>query len=248
MIAFTKKVLNKSKKFFKNIRWKFNLKFSKTIFVSFGENCLSDNIIERHGLKLFTSPFSHGRTNVEYILQFEADNYKNFLNTEYIQYESLEGKKVPRLKTYNIIKNDYHELHKKGFEFTHHDVIASDSIRLKFQQRVEDLQKFKKSKRIIILYHHRINPSTNNEILLNDLHELKEIYSKGKYSSEVVCFAQKIINDQKERKLVHKILNGIHFFEFHTLKIWEGEDQDTFWARCDEDLITEMVSQMKKLK
>lgn len=242
-----KKAVKKAKKIFNEIKRDFKIKFTKKIFVSFGENCLTDNILERHKLKLITTPFSHGRSNVEYIIQMELDNYKNFVNLNYIQYETLNDKKVPRLKAYNVIHNDYNELHKNGFEFTHHDVIASEELRLKFKHRVETLQKIKKTKQIIILYHHRINPTTNREKLFNDLLCLKQQYTHRKNTPEIVCFTQRIISDNNLRKLVYEIKNGIHYFEFHTLNEWTGDNQDIFWARCDEDLITEMISKIKKI-
>lgn len=48
------------------------------IYLSFGENCLTDRLLERHGLKSFATPFSWGLSNVEYILQIEKDKYKDF--------------------------------------------------------------------------------------------------------------------------------------------------------------------------
>lgn len=245
---FIRKVVKKATTILSGVKWKLRLKFAKTIFMSFGENCLTDNILERHKLKLITTPFSHGRSNIEYILQLELDNYKNFLNTDFIQYETLNDKKVPRLKTYNVILNGYNELHINGFEFTHHDVISSDAMRLKFKQRVEILQKLKKTKKIVILYHHRMNPKTDSERLFNDLLKIKEIYTSRKNRSEVVCFTQRIINDTNHRKMVYEIKKGIHYFEFHTLNEWEGDNQEIFWARCDEDLIIKMINQIKKLK
>jgi hypothetical protein len=241
-------VAKKALSTFNKLKWKLKLKFSKTLFVSFGENCLTDNILERHKLKLITTPFSHGRSNIEYIIQMELDNYKNFLNLDFIQYETLNDKKVPRLKVYDNIHNDYNELHKNGFEFTHHDVIASDAMRLKFKHRVDELQKLKKTKRIIIVYHHRSNPKTDRERLFDDLLKIKGIYTYTQNHPEIVCFTQRIINDLNNRKMVYEIKNGIHFFEFHTLNEWAGDDQDIFWARCDEDLIKNMISQIKLLK
>ena len=245
---FIKDVSIKATSIFKKLIWKLKLKFTKNIFVSFGENCLTDNILERHKLKLITTPFSHGRTNIEYIIQMELDNYKKFLNLDFIQYEILNDKKVPRLKVYNVIHNDYNELHKNGFEFTHHDVIASDAMRLKFKHRVDELQKLKKTKKITIVYHHRLNDKTDSEILFNDLLKLKDIYTFAKNHPEIVCFTQKIIKDPNLRRMVYELKNGIHYFEFHTLNEWAGDDDDLFWARSDEDLIKKMIHQIKSLK
>lgn len=243
-----KQLARKAKKLFKLIKQKIQLSFTGRIYVSFGENCLTDNILERYNLKLITTPFSHGRTNIEYIIQLEQDNYKDFLNPAFLQYEDLSGKKVPRLKKYNHIQNRYNELHENGFEFTHHDVIASPVIRQKMQKRVDTLQNLKGRKSFMILYHHRVDPQTNQERLLNDLNQLKEIYSSRNYRSEVICFTQRIINEADQRKVDYEIKNGIHYFVFHTLAEWAGGNDDLFWARTDEDLIKEMITKIKSLK
>lgn len=41
------------------------------IWLSLGENCLSDNILSRHSLKSFSTPFSHARSNIDYALELE---------------------------------------------------------------------------------------------------------------------------------------------------------------------------------
>lgn len=243
-----KQLARKAKKLFKLTKQKIQLFYTRRIYVSFGENCLTDNILERHNLKLITTPFSHGRTNIEYIIQLEQDNYKDFLNPAYLQYEDLNGKQVPRLKKYNSIQNQYNKLHENGFEFTHHDVIASPVIRQKMQNRIVTLQRLKGNKSFILLYHHRVNPTTNQEQLFSDLNKIKEIYSSRKFQSEVVCFTQKIINETDQRKVVYEIKNGIHCFVFHTLAEWAGGNDDLFWARPDEDLIKQMILTIKSLK
>lgn len=239
--------VNRFKSNIKDLSWQLKLRFTKKIYVSFGENCLTDNILQRYKLKLITTPFSHARSNIEYIIQMESDHYNNFLNKEYLLYESLENKLVPRLKTYNIIQNDYNELHKNGFEFTHHDVIASEAIRLKFMERVKQLQRLKQKKQFFILYHHRINQNTNKERLIDDLLKLKALYTNRKYTSEVICFTQTIITDYKNRKVDYTIKNGIHYFEFYTLDEWAGDNPQLLWARNDEDLIIEMITKIKNI-
>lgn len=226
---------------------KVKLILSKKVYVSFGENCLTDNILDRYSLKSLTTPFSHGRSNIEYILQLEQDNYKDFLNLNFIKYEFLNKKEVPRLKKYNEIRNDYHELHKNGFEFTHHDVIKDDRVRLKISDRLQKLRYLIGRKKIIILYHHRNNVETNLELLLRDLAELKKVYSSSKINSEVVMFTQKIVLHASDRKLTYFKKFDIHNFLFHTMNNWEGDNPELLWATCDDDLIVQMINFLKKL-
>ncbi|MBB4035822.1 hypothetical protein GGR21_001717 [Dysgonomonas hofstadii] len=230
------------------LKKKYRYIFSKKLYLSFGENCLTDNILDRYNIKSFTTVYSHGRSNIEYIIQIEKDNYKDFLNTEFIKYEELNDKQqVPRLKKYDKITNSYYSLHTNGFEFTHHDVIGNEYLRIKFKERIDRLKRCKGSKEIIIFYHHRYNESTNMNKLLEDLSELGQLYSKGKNKAQVVLFCQKKIGRTTERKLEYKIEQNIHIFMFNTLNIWAGDDPEILWAKCDNDLIEEMIAKVKEL-
>ncbi|MDR1501048.1 MAG: papain-like cysteine peptidase [Prevotella sp.] len=221
--------------------------FSKKLYLSFGENCLTDNILDRHNIKSFTTVYSHGRSNIEYILQIEKDNYVNFINPQFIKYEELDSKLVPRLKIYDKITNSYNKLHTNGFEFTHHDIIKDESIRDKFTKRIDRLNKYKGKKDIIIFYHHRLDALTDIDRLLGHLSELGQLYSKGEHNAQIILFYQNIVENPIERKLEYKIFQNTHIFVFNTLNIWGGDDQELFWARCDEDLIGEMIKKVKRL-
>lgn len=242
-----KKLFERAKRFFLKMKWKAKLYFARTIYVSFGENCLTDNILERHNLKLLTTPYSHGRTNIEYILQLEEDGYKDFLNLQHLRYEPLNNQKVPRLKKYNTLRNRYHNSQENGFEFTHHDVIGNKAVRQKFYKRVEKMLGYKGKKRFVIFYHHRQNPLTNTELLIEDLAKLKEIYSAPGLPAEVICFTQRIVDHPDQRKVELETKAGVRLFTLNTLKEWEGDNDDVFWARCDEDLVTHMIDQVKRL-
>lgn len=56
----------------------------KYVIVSFGENCLTDNILSRNDLKSFSTPYSSGRSNIEYILAHEKEYFNDFLNSAYL--------------------------------------------------------------------------------------------------------------------------------------------------------------------
>lgn len=214
-------------------------KFSSRVYLSFGENCLTDNILDRYNLKSFTTPFSHGRSNVEYILQMERDQYKDFVNINYIEYFSLGDIKVPRLCRYNTSKNNYHPLHENGFEFTHHDVIENEELREVFKKRVKRLKSFK-SKEYILFYHHRYNLKTIEPLLMNNLKELQDLYS-FKRKAKVIFFQQILIEEIENRRVEFNFKSGIHVCNFYTTTIWEGNDNNVLWAKCDDDLIALMI-------
>lgn len=67
----------------------------KNVIFSVGENCLADNILARNGLKSFSSPYSSGRSNIEYILAFEKEAFSDFLNQKYLKYENFGDKQLP---------------------------------------------------------------------------------------------------------------------------------------------------------
>jgi Putative papain-like cysteine peptidase (DUF1796). len=247
IVQYRRKINNNLKDYYLVKKEKIRLFFSNKLYVSFGENCLTDNILKRYGLKHLTTPFSHCRSNIEYILHLERDDYADFLNLDYLEYEKVSGKMVPRLKKYNTIQNEYISSHKKGFEFTHHDVISDEKVRTKIQQRVFNLKKLIGKKKFVIFYHHRVNNATDKDLLIRHLCELREIYSTKKIKSEIICFTQRIINSFAERSVSYSKDDEIHFFVFNTMNEWSGDDQEIFWARCDEDLIKEMVFFAKRM-
>ena len=51
---------------FRNIKKVQKLKKDK-LYLSFGENCLTDNILSRYNIKSYSTPYSSARSNIEYI-------------------------------------------------------------------------------------------------------------------------------------------------------------------------------------
>lgn len=109
------------------------------------------------------------------------------------------------------------------------------------------MNKYKGKKDIIIFYHHRLDALTDIDRLLGHLSELGQLYSKGEHNAQIILFYQNIVENPIERKLEYKIFQNIHIFVFNSLNIWGGDDQELFWARCDEDLIGEMIKKVKRL-
>lgn len=212
----------------------------RQIFVSFGENCLTDNILKRYGIKSFSTPYSSSRSNIEYILQIEKDKFKHFLNPNFLTYDCVDNKRVVRLTTYDKLDNKYNDYHMKGFEFTHHDVLGDFETRKKLQHRAKRMLKLK-NKEINIFYHNRQNIDTNESMLIEHLIELKKIYETRCQKVNIIMFTQIKVDNVAERRVEHSATDGIDVFKFYVLNIWAGEDQDIFWARCDDDLIKKMI-------
>ncbi len=215
-------------------------------YLSFGENCLSDNILSRYNLKSFSSPFASGRSNIEYILQIQKDMYKDFLNPQFLEYGHVGEKKVVRQKKYNELSNVYDASCMKGFEFTHHDVIADEKKRASIERRVHRMQSLKNCT-LYILYHHRFCKDTDIDLLIKHLNDLKTIYEKQCEKVYLIAFTQNLVSSEQDRKVEKKYIDGIYMYYFSTLNVWAGDNQDIFWARCDDDLISQMIHDIKEL-
>ncbi|MDR0364824.1 MAG: DUF1796 family putative cysteine peptidase [Bacteroidales bacterium] len=49
------------------------------LYLSIGENCLADIILKRHELKAFSTPYSHARSNIDYVIKLEKSAYSGLL-------------------------------------------------------------------------------------------------------------------------------------------------------------------------
>ena len=214
--------------------------FDRNVIFSIGENCLTDNILERNNLKSFSSPYSSGRSNIEYILSFEKDMMADFINPSYLKYEYFDEKKVVRNKKYVETINYYDKSVTNGFEFTHHDIIKKEKLRVKIKKRCERIQQLK-NKNIIMVYHHRLCYDTDKKLLAEHLQEYIDIYKTRKNKVKIFAFTQSIVTDVRLRHLEKEQVGDIFFYTLYTLNKWEGDNQDIFWAYCDNDLINEMV-------
>ncbi|MFA6945318.1 MAG: DUF1796 family putative cysteine peptidase [Pedobacter sp.] len=222
-------------------------KRTNKVYLSFGENCLTDNILSRYGLKSFTTPFSHCRSNIEYILDLEKNNYDHFVSGEFLKYGDLNGKPVPRLKMDLILENNYHHLLKNGIEFPSQDVIKNQKYWQKVVKRANKLKIFLGKRKYVLLYHHRVCEDSDPELLLRHLSELKKYYSTEGYECQIVLFKQIIIGKGSEKKLTYQENRDIHIFDFHTHHTWTGHDQRKYWAFIDDSLISQMLKIVKTL-
>lgn len=225
----------------------FHKRRTNRIYLSFGENCLTDNILTRYELKSFTTPFSYCRSNIEYVLDFERNNYENFISGKFLKYGALKEKPVDRLNTNIILENNYHHLHLHGIEFTNHDVIKNQKYWQKVKNRANNLKSFLGKAQYVLLYHHRVCEDSDLDLLLVHLSELKKFYSTKEYVCQIVLFKQILIPIEKKKWLSYKIANDIHIFDFHTHYSWTGHDQRKYWAFIDDSLISKMLKIVKTL-
>lgn len=225
-----------------------NINFSKNLWLSLGENCLTDGILQRHGLKSFSTPYSNGRSNLDYALALEKMNYNGYLDRKDLKYDYVNNEKVVRSSLINQSDNIYFTPHMSGFEFTHHDVIQSGKARKNLKRKADRILKIRGRKNVVFFYHYRINENSDFKLLFNKATEFTKPYSLNKSRCNFIIFTQKIISNPSNRKVLYKRINpNVHFFELCTEKIWTGPDQDTFWAKMDDDLIKIMLENTKNI-
>ncbi len=217
-------------------------KKKNTYYLSIGENCLTDNILYRFDIKSFSTPYSHGRSNIDYAIHLEMEKYRNLLTADYLYYDFIGEKKVVRNKHYSKSDIIFSPLHLNGFEFTHHDVIDNKVHLKSYQRKAERMCTLDKSKKLKLVYHYRNNENKYFDLLIRKLQELLAFYQAKGIRSEMIFFTQEIIARTDERALVkiHDTRN-IKGFVLKTLETWAGDDEDVFWARKDDDLLSGMI-------
>jgi hypothetical protein len=229
-------------KLLKSFRFSRKVDFRDILWLSLGENCLPDNILHRHGLKSFSTPYSHGRSNIDYALALEKNNYDGLLDPTHLAHGISEKKQVVRSTLFNQCDDLYNEMHMRGFEMTHHDVIGSEKDRDTFFRKISRQLEIRGKKKIVFFYHHRVNKNTDMDAIFKKAVELSGLYSRKQNTCTVIVFSQKIVDSQEERRVFFKKMKKkVLFFEFHTYHLWAGRNDDLFWARIDDDLIRRMI-------
>lgn len=133
----------------------------KALWLSLGENCLTDSILQRYEIKSFSTLYSHGRSNIDYALFLERNNYKDILNIENLKHEN----KVVRSTLVNSCDNIFSELHMNGFEFTHHNVMDSEKDKMSAKRKIQRMLDIRGTRNVVFFYYHRINPNSDFDSL-----------------------------------------------------------------------------------
>ncbi|MGY5958275.1 DUF1796 domain-containing protein [Kosakonia sp. BK9b] len=225
-------------------KWIYRNNFSsEVLWISLGENCLPDDILRRHHRKSFSSVFSSGRSNIEYILQMEKDDYRNLLKPEFLQPFPDGTHTVVRSTCYNRCTGHYSERHMLGFEFTHHDPLNIKEDHRAFKRRIERQLSYRGTKNFVFLYHHRITEQSDLLLLKAHLNEFLSLYNTGGCECKMVLFYQHIIPQASAKHIdftPHD--SGLLEFVCHTHEIWGGDDLETFWAKKDDALFADMFT------
>lgn len=211
------------------------------LWISIGENCLADHILNRYGLKSFSTQFSSCRSNIDYLIAMEKNYYVDMLDKNFLKYEiSKAGAQV--IIHQNYMKCDNIFAHKIGFEFTHHDVIGNEAHREAYQRRITRLLRLRRSgEKLFFFYHYRLNIPHDLDTVMDKLNQFALFYRPKNRLCKVVVFTQAIVNSIEERRLEQLPHKGcVYPFRLHTRDIWSGMDPNILWAINDDDLIQQM--------
>lgn len=216
----------------------------KEINISLGENCLTDNVLERFGIKSFSTPYSHGRSNIDYAIHLEKEKYSRLLNHSFLYYDHVGPTKVIRNFCYSKADKIFSDIHLKGFEFTHHDVINNGQHRQSYERKIQRMLSIDNNFFVRFYYHYRKCNKQNLERFIPKAKEFLSFYKSRGTDCQLIFFTQETVAT-REKKSVEKIYDKdrIKGYVFRTLKIWGGKDQDTFWAKEDDDLISVMIKE-----
>lgn len=215
------------------------------VFCSIGENCLGQGVLDRFELPSIVSPFSWGRSNIDYVQSIVDEDFVDFLNPAFLCYRERYQKRLLTNWKYKCTEGLFEPSVSQEFEFTHHDVLASDEARASMQRKVDRFRNLVKSdEATVFLYHHRSFADIEPVI-----HKLRQFAASVGHTrsapTSVVAFTQGLVSDDSERRLEHRQIGNISLYVLHTRKVWGGNDKDVFWGIVDDDLFGPMLEQIK---
>ena len=212
------------------------------ICLSLGENCMPDMVIQRYGIKSYSTPFSFSRCNISYAYKLLLTDFKDLINKDFLEKDiNCQFPQFYRNKKIFDIHEDglFEKSCSNGFEFTHHNVIEKEKDRESFIRKINRLIDLKDSNEdVVFFYHHRYIPDSKIEKIIEYSNNLIKLFKNNVY---VVILEQIIINSQIKRNVYYKRYGNTLIFFFLTTKEWKGKDKNILFAKSDEDLIQKMM-------
>lgn len=207
-------------------------------FYSIGENCLSHDVIKRHNLKYVVTPFSHARSNIDYVKQLVDSRFSELISPSALRYEDRYGKRVVVNTLYGCENSLYDKSISNFFEFTHHDVISDMQARDSYARKAERfLSSFVGSGSACYLYHYRGHRRKDVQRVAQKLNEFRASCMKlGSRSISVAMFTQELVEERESRSVKLELISGVPVATLFTTHFWGGPDEDIFWGRNDDDL------------
>lgn len=217
------------------------------LWVSIGENCLTQNIIRDLGLNTLHSPFSWGRSSIDHVLYFLETDFREALDIQHFQKSKRETTvgfpgnvglsndnilQFAKVQSENI-HDPWHDL----FEWTHHDISQIEHYQQQ-EKRIQRFLSFKNVDNLIFLYFYKIDDVNNpdTERVIKKLQRFLSFF-KGNNVHAALFYVNKNITDLK--RVESKRHKNILEFEFYTDHTWDTN------AEKDRYLQKEMIEVIK---
>jgi Putative papain-like cysteine peptidase (DUF1796) len=209
-------------------------------WLSLGENCLSDAILKRHGLRSQATPFSHGRSNIEYAIQADGSDFRGLLKRRNLVRDVVDGKPVLRSLLYTASPGLFCHSSSQGFELTHHDPIWNLRHRLSYMRKIARWISLRGSPdEVVFLYHHRLGTSPSNiRLVVEKLSAFSVQYSANRSRKcFILCLVQNIVPPGASRTFaIEEMTDRIWIIRIDSYSTWTGNGRQ-FWALDDDDMI-----------
>ena len=212
-------------------------------FYSIGENCLGHGVLRRHGVKIHATPFSHARSNIDYVRQMVSTDFADMLNPDLLRYDDRYNARICINPLYTCDTDLFEASARSSFEFTHHDVIAKPEAADRYRRMASRLlQPPAADIPVCFVYHHRRHNNRNLGKIAGKLDAFRNYWS-GRFMrpASIAMFTQDVVSSEDERGVSFKIFSNVPVAIIRTRKHWGGTDMDQFWGRADDDLFAKMI-------
>ena len=215
----------------------------KLTFYSIGENCLGHGVLERHGKVVAATPFSHGRSNIDYLMQMVRTKFDGFMDESQLRYDDRHNTRIVINPRYTCDSELFDPTVANSFEFTHHDVLAKPQAKASYERKVRRFQDAIKGEgNACFLYHYRSHPKQDFARLTEKLRQFRDLMrQEATRPITVAMFTQRKIANDDMRGVEFRRVNDIPVAVLRTRQIWGGRDMDVFWGRSDDDLFAPMI-------
>jgi hypothetical protein len=184
------------------------------IWVSLGENCVSQQIINKLGVKTAVSPYSWAFSTIDHIINLQEED---FLIKDY------EQATCPILKEkYSVHKGSKNSNDSffvktgKTLAFRHHDFFSNSENYEKIKRRM-DRHKSLAGDGVVFLYHHRIGDTPNCEYVRSKIE-----YFLDKYYPEAKALMFYEVKDKQIEMRLVQYKNNVFEFEIKTPDLHKG--------------------------
>lgn len=210
------------------------------LYLSLGENCVAQAIIDRHKLNTFYTVYSHVRSNIDYATYLESINYYKFLNKNNL---ILQKRYYNKAAYFSALPFKCEEIfaYKNGFEFTHHDILNNEDHYNSFMRKIFRMNRIRYNEDICFIYHYMIHNNMNIDKVVDKLSNFIKFY-KRKNNVYVTLIYQKIVEHKEDRNVRIDFHDNIFKCCFSTIHRWEGADQKFHLAEIDDNLIKKAIN------